>query len=740
MAINYTSLLALIQPVDGTEVSVWGDDVNNGVSSILDVAVAGTQNLTTDANVTLTITQATSSGTNLTGTSAQYAIILLSGARTATRTVTLPASSKTYTVINSTTGGYAQTVGGLTIAVGEVAKIVYNIATTAWVKASTFSGAGVFSTVTATAATSGSSNLGAFNYGTLSFSDTGIVQSAQTSVNSYFQNVIQNTSAGTQAAAEFIAYNDQGTATTNYATIGINSSGYSGTGSINAAGYGYFLTGSTDLVLGTIGANGIHFTTNSSATDALAISSSGAVSLPGGTANGVAYLNGSQVLTTGSALTFNGTTFGVVGNGSVSGADGLFVSGAVSGGSPFISGGNLELGATATSAVVQAYNRPSFGAYNLDLKTTTAFTFSLAGSEQMRLTSTGLGIGTSSPSGKLSVAGSTGTVSIPTNGVQLAFSYGGANYISTTTAGGSLVFQTGASSTAATIDTSGNFGLGVTPSAWFSTYKALQIGAVTSLFNDGGTTSRLSNNAIVNAGGNFAYISTAAASFYQQGGGQHAWYYAASGTAGATATFTQAMTLDASGNLIVGTTSAYLTSILSLQSANSNNFRLTQNILNTAATSTTRNANTIIRMSSNASGADACFQVTDNVTNNYFFGGNNGGAYVVANSGGVRLSNGGTSWASDSDERLKDIIEPITDAVKKVSTLRAVIGKYKTDEEGTRRSFLIAQDVQAVLPEAVFDEQGTLMLAYTETIPLLVAAIKELNAKVTALEAQLAVK
>ena len=307
MAINYTSLLALIQPVDGTEVSVWGDDVNNGVSSILDVAVAGTQNLTTDANVTLTITQATSSGTNLTGTSAQYAIILLSGARTATRTVTLPASSKTYTVINSTTGGYAQTVGGLTIAVGEVAKIVYNIATTAWVKASTFSGAGVFSTVTATAATSGSSNLGAFNYGTLSFSDTGIVQSAQTSVNSYFQNVIQNTSAGTQASAEFIAYNDQGTASTNYATVGINSSGYSGTGSINAAGYGYFLSASTDLVLGTIGANGIHFTTNSSATDALAISSAGAVSLPGGTANGVAYLNGSKVVTTGSALTFDGS-------------------------------------------------------------------------------------------------------------------------------------------------------------------------------------------------------------------------------------------------------------------------------------------------------------------------------------------------------------------------------------------------------------------------------------------------
>jgi hypothetical protein len=106
-------------------------------------------------------------------------------------------------------------------------------------------------------------------------------------------------------------------------------------------------------------------------------------------------------------------------------------------------------------------------------------------------------------------------------------------------------------------------------------------------------------------------------------------------------------------------------------------------------------------------------------------------------SGGVYLASGGTSWTSASDERGKDIIEPILNAVQKVSTLRAVIGKYKTDAEGTRRSFLIAQDVQAVLPEAVnvgTDDQQTLGVAYTDTIPLLVAAIKELTARVAQLE------
>jgi hypothetical protein len=108
------------------------------------------------------------------------------------------------------------------------------------------------------------------------------------------------------------------------------------------------------------------------------------------------------------------------------------------------------------------------------------------------------------------------------------------------------------------------------------------------------------------------------------------------------------------------------------------------------------------------------------------------------NNAGVYLTDGATSWTANSDERLKDIIEPITDATNKVSTLRAVIGKYKTDEENTRRTFLIAQDVQAVLPEAVSEAlDGYLGVAYTDVIPLLVAAIKELNAKVTALEAQL---
>tara|TARA_Y100000310_G_C20425197_1_gene688707 strand:- start:63 stop:842 length:780 start_codon:yes stop_codon:yes gene_type:complete len=128
-------------------------------------------------------------------------------------------------------------------------------------------------------------------------------------------------------------------------------------------------------------------------------------------------------------------------------------------------------------------------------------------------------------------------------------------------------------------------------------------------------------------------------------------------------------------------------------------------------------------------------------TRSWVFGHNNSDQYVVYGynstsfNTGVYIGWGNTSWTAQSDERKKDIIEPITNAINKVKTLRAVIGKYKTDEEDKRRSFLIAQDVQEVLPEAVNSTNpDDLGLQYTEVIPLLVASIKELSAKVEALE------
>jgi hypothetical protein len=111
--------------------------------------------------------------------------------------------------------------------------------------------------------------------------------------------------------------------------------------------------------------------------------------------------------------------------------------------------------------------------------------------------------------------------------------------------------------------------------------------------------------------------------------------------------------------------------------------------------------------------------------------------YDGTNGTGVQLLRGATSWTALSDERFKDIIEPIDNVVDKFKNIRTIVGKYKTDKEGTRRNFLIAQDLLKVFPEVVDvdeNEENPMGVRYTDLIPVLVKALQELSAKVTLLE------
>ena len=102
---------------------------------------------------------------------------------------------------------------------------------------------------------------------------------------------------------------------------------------------------------------------------------------------------------------------------------------------------------------------------------------------------------------------------------------------------------------------------------------------------------------------------------------------------------------------------------------------------------------------------------------------------------GVQLTDRATAWTTFSDARMKDVIEPISNAVSKVEQISTVIFKLKNDDK--RRVGVLAQDVQTVLPEAVDDTEEMLGVRYTELVPLALAAIKELSAENTALKARL---
>mgnify|MGYP003675112113 CR=1 FL=1 len=111
------------------------------------------------------------------------------------------------------------------------------------------------------------------------------------------------------------------------------------------------------------------------------------------------------------------------------------------------------------------------------------------------------------------------------------------------------------------------------------------------------------------------------------------------------------------------------------------------------------------------------------------------GSSTVGNSGqGVYLANTGTSWVSNSDFRKKKNLSPIENALDKIANCRAMTGHFKHEADDVKkRPFLIAQDWVTALPEAVdedtVDDDGVenLGLSYEGTIPLLVAAIKELR-------------
>jgi hypothetical protein len=158
--------------------------------------------------------------------------------------------------------------------------------------------------------------------------------------------------------------------------------------------------------------------------------------------------------------------------------------------------------------------------------------------------------------GNITINGTSGIIGFNNSGTAMGyFFHDGTNMQMWNELSGSLIFGNSAT-TRMTINASGNLGLGVTPSAWqTSSYRVIELPNGASIH--GQTDAPLievASNMYINSSYNYTYTTNGYSTRYRQYQGVHSWLTAPSGTAGNAISFTQAMTLGANGNLLVGTT------------------------------------------------------------------------------------------------------------------------------------------------------------------------------------------
>ena len=371
--------------------------------------------------------------------------------------------------------------------------------------------------------------------------------------------------------------------------------------------------------------------------------------------------------------------------------------------------------------------------------------FGTNSTERMRIDSAGnVGIGTTSPQKKLAVSdgGNIGFEVSPNDaaaGYTRLINYNRATsvYAPVRYEGSTQTWYVGTAGTtrAMDIDSAGNVGIGVTPSG--ANLPTIQ--STYGLFT-GSSQINVAGNAYYNGG--WKYVNTAAASLYFQGSGAHNWQIAPSGTAGAAVGFTQAMTLDASGVLLVNRTGSSGFGKLNVDGGadfTGGNVYLARDT-GTVKIGTTDTGGKITVYSTTSTPAIYCRGTTDarasattqtSGTSYYDYFTYNGTAVGSITSTGTT-----TAFNTTSDARLKENIADADDASALVDSIKIRKFDWKASGEHQRHG-VIAQELMEVAPEAVTPgrtEDDMMSVDYSKLVPMLIKEVQSLRARVAQLE------
>jgi hypothetical protein len=474
MTTAYTSLLGLALPVTGELSGTWGDTVNTAITSLLDTAVAGTTSITTDADITLSTTTGASN-------EARQAIILWNPASgTTTRNITAPAQSKLYTVINASGGTQSIVIRGVgpttgvTIAKGESAQVAWNGSD--FVKVGSSGGAVTFTNLTVT----GNTILGDVAADTLTVNATSTFAAPVS-----FQGLVSLPSTGRSAAAALTVtapaflygvastYTD----TTSSGTVAAMAPFYSiARPTLSTSNVTTYTNAATLYIANAPATSGSATITNPFAlyVDSGANYFGGAVSLGStlgvtgavtlsGTANGVMFLNGSKQITTGTALTFDGTALASSGSGTQS----LTVTSTATAAFLQTTGANTVNARLQSNATTASVGTTSSHDFLIQTNATTVGTFDTIGNFGLGTTATNIatyrvlaiGVGSGGQGGILQFQGASGA-----DGAHVRMDRSGSTItgfnIETRSGSNAPISLLTNSITAVTIDTYQNVGIG----------------------------------------------------------------------------------------------------------------------------------------------------------------------------------------------------------------------------------------------------------------------------------------